>query len=258
MNNSNVNKPLSPIKLFISTHCYDAMMTVQYTMSILRLNTLLNQYGIEYFIDFVGNEKFITRARNISLAKFIKYEFTHILFIDSDIEFPAEAVIDLLEIDKDVVCCAYSEKSFNWKRFMYSMQTEIQAKESLESRGLNYNYNAFVDVNGKLIKSDNGDFIKVKHAPMGFMMVKKEIVNELCKKHIELTIRIDGLDKEDNTICGLFCCMIKDKIYLSEDYSFCQRVNDIGGEVWLNIFHNLNHIGKHIFKSDIQNREKLL
>ena len=37
----------------------------------------------------------------------------------------------------------------------------------------------------------------------------------------------------------------------------CERVNDIGGEVWLNISHNLNHVGKHIFRSDIQNREKL-
>ena len=52
--------------------------------------------------------------------------------------------------------------------------------------------------------------------------------------------------------------MIKDKVYLSEDYSFCERVNDIGGEVWLNITHNLNHIGKYVFKSDIRNREKLM
>mgnify|MGYP005625661049 CR=1 FL=1 len=248
----------SPIKLFISTPCYDAMMTMQYTMSILNLNSVLQNYGIEYVIDFMGNESLIPRARNSSLAKFMDSEFTHILFIDSDIEFPAQAVIDLLDFDKDVVCCAYSKKSFNWKRFMYSMQTEIQSKESLESRGLDYNYNAIVDEEKELIKSDNGRFIRVKHASTGFMMVKREIVNKLCRKHTELTIKTDNLSKEDKAICGLFCCMIKDKIYLSEDYSFCERVNDIGGEVWLNITHNLNHIGKFIFKSDIQNRENLL
>tara|TARA_A100001011_G_scaffold195608_1_gene203969 strand:+ start:1553 stop:2335 length:783 start_codon:yes stop_codon:yes gene_type:complete len=248
----------SSIRLFISTPCYDAMMTMQYTVSIFNLNILLNSHDIEYVIDFVGNESSIPRARNNSLAKFIESDFTHILFIDSDIEFPAEAVIDLFNIDKDVACCAYSKKSFNWKRFMYSMQTEIQSKESLESRGLDYNFNAFTDKNSKVIKSENEDFIRVKHASAGFMMVKREIVNKLCQKHTELTIKTDGLNKEDKTICGLFCCMIKDKVYLSEDYSFCERVNDIGGEVWLNITHNLNHIGKHVFRSDIQNREKLL
>ena len=248
----------SPIKLFISTPCYDAMMTMQYTMSILKLNTLLNHYGIDYVIDFVGNESLIPRARNNSLAKFTKSDFTHILFIDSDIEFPAQAVIDLLEFNKDVACCAYSKKAFNWNRFMYSMRTELQSKESLESRGLDYNFNAMVDEENEIIKNENNSFIKVKHASTGFMMIKKEIVNKLCEKHTELTIRTDELSREDATICGLFCCMIKDKVYLSEDYSFCERVHDIGGEVWLNIEHNLNHIGKHVFKSDIQNRDKLL
>lgn len=252
------NIPKYSTKLLISTHCYDAMMTMQYTMSILKLTEKLNSLGIEHVIDFVGNESLIPRARNNLLAKFIDSEFTHILFIDSDIEFPAQAVIDLLDFDKDVVCCAYSKKAFNWKRFMYSMQTEIQSKESLESRGLDYNYNVMVDKEGKIIKGDDGKFIRVKHASSGFMMVKKEIVNKLCKKHTELTIKTDNLSKEDNTICGLFCCMIREQIYLSEDYSFCERVNDIGGEVWLNITHNLNHIGKYIFKSDIQNRERLL
>ena len=252
------NFPKCPIKLFISTPCYDAMMTMQYTMSLLNLSELLNRRGIDYMVDFIGNESLIPRARNNSLAKFIDSEFTHILFIDSDIEFPAQAVIDLLDYDKDVVCCTYSKKAFNWNRFMHSMQTEIQSKESLESRGLDYNYNAMVDNEKKIIKSDDGNFIQVKHASTGFMMIKREIVNKLCKKHTELTIKTDRLSKGDNTICGLFCCTIKDKVYLSEDYSFCERVNNIGGEVWLNVTHNLNHVGKYIFRSDIQNREKLV
>jgi hypothetical protein len=51
--------------------------------------------------------------------------------------------------------------------------------------------------------------------------------------------------------------MIKNKNYLSEDYSFCERVNDIGGEVWISTKHNLNHVGKHVFKGDIKNRNYL-
>ena len=65
------------------------------------------------------------------------------------------------------------------------------------------------------------------------------------------------MSRENSNICGLFCCMIKDKQYLSEDFSFCQRVNEIGGEVWLNVTHNLNHIGAHVFRSDLKNRTKL-
>jgi len=52
--------------------------------------------------------------------------------------------------------------------------------------------------------------------------------------------------------------MIKNKQYLSEDYSFCERVNDVDGEVWINVAQNLNHVGKHIFQSDIKNRNELV
>lgn len=238
-------------KIFISTPCYDAMMTMQYTMSLLNLISMLNIHNINFVIDFIGNESLIPRARNKSLGKFMKSDFTHLLFIDSDIEFPAQAVIDLILFDKDVVCCAYARKSYNWKKFMYSISHDTNSIESLDSRGLDFTYNALYD-NNELIKEK--DFIRVKHSSTGFMMIKRDIIEKLQKKHKELQIITDDMSSKDSIIYGLFCCMIKDKQYLSEDYSFCQRVNDIGGEVWLNVHHNLNHIGKHIFKSDIKNR----
>ena len=242
------------IKLFISTPCYDAMMTMQYTISLLNLTQFLPTHNINFVIDFIGNESLIPRARNNSLFKFMQSDCTHLLFIDSDIEFPCEAVLSLIQMDKDVACCSYPKKSFNWKRFLYSMQNDTTSKESLSSRGLDFAYNAMYDGN-TIIKDENS--VRVKHASTGFMMIKKEILKKLNEKHKELIIKSDDLSQTDNTMFGLFCCMIKDKQYLSEDYSFCERVNEIGGEIWINTKHNLNHIGKFIFESDIKNRSNL-
>jgi hypothetical protein len=239
-------------KLFISTPCYDAMMTMQYTLSLLNLMPLLNRYKVECVVDFTGNESLIPRARNNALGKFMKSDCSHILFIDADIEFPPQAVIDLILFDKDVSCCAYPKKSYNWKRFLHSMQHDDESKESLDSRGLDYAFNIEYGDNNELIKEK--DFIRVKHASNGFMLVKRSLVEKLQKKHTELEIITDNLSQTDDSICGLFCCMIKDKQYLSEDYSFCQRVRDIDGEVWMSVKHNLNHIGKHVFRGDIQHR----
>ena len=240
-------------KLYISTPCYDAMVTMQYTMSLLRLVQFCNQHNIDYMIDFLGNESLITRARNKSLNKFMNTDCSHLLFIDSDIEFQPEAVMDLLLFDKDVSCCVYPIKGFNWNKFMYSIQNEQNSKEHPSSRGLDYAYNIMYNDKNELIK--NGDFIRVNQSSTGFMMIKREIVEKLNKKHTELEIISDELSNNDTKMYGLFCCMIKDKQYLSEDYSFCQRVNDIGGQVWINVKHNLNHIGKYSFNSDIQNRQ---
>ena len=84
------------------------------------------------------------------------------------------------------------------------------------------------------------------------------IIHKLCEKHTELDIISDSMSNSGSSIKGLFCCMIKNKVYLSEDYSFCERVNDIGGEVWISTAINLNHIGKHSFQSDISNRKQLI
>ena len=47
----------------------------------------------------------------------------------------------------------------------------------------------------------------------------------------------------------MFECLIdRDTgLYLSEDYAFCQRWRDIGGEVWLDAAARLTHTGPHAF-----------
>lgn len=239
-----------PPKIFISTPCYDCTMTMQYTISILKLSKFLNEKGIEFVIDFNGNESLIPRARNSALGKFMQTDFTHLFFIDSDIQFEPEAVLDLIIAQKDVACCAYPKKEVNFKRFIYSIQNDQKSNESLESRGLDYAYNAMYDASLNVIT--DGKLIKVAHASTGFMMIQRNIIEKLYEKHKELIITNTNADHE---ICGLFCCMIKDTNYLSEDYSFCQRVYDIGGEVWINISHNLSHVGKYVYSGDIKNRK---
>ncbi len=246
---------LSDKRLFISIPCYDAMVTMHTMISVMNLSKLLNSVGITFTIDFIGNESLIPRARNNSLGRFMKSNFTHLLFIDSDIEFQAEAVLDLLKSDKDVSCCAYARKSYNFNRLLYSIQHESDSKESLDSRGLDFTYNAIYDDKNNIVT--DGDYINVRHASTGFMMIQRPILEKLYKKHTELTIITDNFSKTDEKIVGLFCCMIKNKQYLSEDYSFCERVIEEGGTIWMNTSHNLNHIGKHSFKSDIHNRKTL-
>ena len=108
-------------KIFISTPCYDAMMTMQYTISILSLTTFCRQNNIDFVIDFVGNESLIPRARNHSLGKFMKSDCTHLFFIDSDIEFQPDAFMDCFKFNKDVVCCGYPKKAYNWNKLIHSL-----------------------------------------------------------------------------------------------------------------------------------------
>ena len=235
-------------KLFISTPCYDAMVSMQYTISLLNLSNLLNKNNIEFVIDFIGNESLIPRARNKSLNNFIKSNFTHILFIDADLEFSAEAVLDLLKFNKDVVSCVYPKKGINFQKLIYSIMND-KSNESLDSRGLDFAYNILHDKNNKIIK--NKDFIKARHTSTGFMMIKREIINKLCNNNKDLLIKSDELSKKDEEYYGLFCCMIKDKYYLSEDYYFSRLWQECGGEIWADLASPLTHFGNRAYKGHV-------
>ncbi|AHY52903.1 hypothetical protein [Bradyrhizobium japonicum] len=66
------------------------------------------------------------------------------------------------------------------------------------------------------------------------------------------------LDSHD-TLAGsqnrfaLFECMIDPATgtYLSEDFAFCKRWTDIGGEIWADIESSLDHVGPSVFHGDI-------
>ena len=52
---------------------------------------------------------------------------------------------------------------------------------------------------------------------------------------------------------ALFECMIDSKTgtYLSEDFAFCKRWTDIGGEIWADLESRLDHVGPSVFNGDI-------
>jgi hypothetical protein len=52
---------------------------------------------------------------------------------------------------------------------------------------------------------------------------------------------------------ALFNCMI-DKatgFYLSEDFSFCRRWTDMGGEIWVDYTSRLNHVGLMVYRGNM-------
>lgn len=244
LTSDDINK-LRQVHLMISTPCFNRSMYSQYVMSIFHLQKTLQEVGINYAIDVNMQESLIPRARNQSLGIFMNEgDFTHLLFIDADIEFKPEAVIDLLLSPKEVTCCAYPTKGIDLDKLITSIKDNPDSTETLFSRGYDYAFNMYKPA------YIEGNLLKVRHASNGFMMIKRSIIEKLQPKYPELTI---SNTRKSYKWCGLFCCMIKQEVYLSEDYSFCERVYENGGDVWINIDHNLSHIGNFTYTSDIKN-----
>jgi hypothetical protein len=102
--------------------------------------------------------------------------------------------------------------------------------------------------------SDN--LIKLKDAGTGFMCIKKETIQEMFDKHSDLKYANDiNVDQKfEKHMYALFDCMIdpESRRYLSEDYTFCRRWQQMGGDVWLDPRTALNHVGHYTFRGNIR------
>ena len=100
---------------------------------------------------------------------------------------------------------------------------------------------------------DNG-FIKVPVVGTGFMMIRRHVFEVMKSKlpdagYINDIAGYQNQYTEDN-FYTFFDTMLhpKSRRYLSEDYAFCYKwVTLCGGEIYLNVEHQLTHFGNYAF-----------
>lgn len=244
-------------RLFIATPCYGGMLTEAYFRSMVRTLTFFNQHQIPVAFGTIANESLVTRARNVLVAYFLQSNYTRLLFIDADIEFQVEDVLKLIAHNKDVCVGAYPKKGVNWQRIREAVMTNGNAPmddRSIAASGSDYAINfKFVNADLKQIAIENG-VIKLHDGATGFMMIKREAIDKMIASYPELKYNNDLNTPPDlqDYFYAFFDTMIdpKDRRYLSEDYTFSRRWQDIGGDIWLDPSISLNHFGSFNFQGN--------
>lgn len=245
-------------KFFIATPCYGGALTEPYFRSVIKLMTFFNGHKIPLAFGTIANESLVTRARNVLLAYFLNSDYTHLMFVDADIEFKVEDILKLYVHDKDVVVGAYPKKGVNWthiKEAILMDPAKPLTPQQIGALGSDYAINfQFTSRENKTVAVENG-LIKLHDAGTGFMMIKREAILKMIENHPELKynndVQMGGVDLKDN-FYAIFDTMIdpKDKRYLSEDYTFCRRWQAMGGDIWLDPSISLNHYGSFCFQGN--------
>ena len=247
-----------PVRLFIATPCYGGVLHYQYVVSLFQLTKYLDKAKIGYTVSFLGNESLITRARNIMVGKFLSdSSFTHLLFIDADIQFSVRSVIRLIEVDKDVCFGVYPAKSFHFDEIEHVINA-VEDTSDLQALCLNYMLSYDLDADNNITIDPEKKLIKVKYGTTGFMLIKKEVLEHMVKSYPDLQYYNENTCKAHNIhgdkLFLLFDC-IKDpetKDYLSEDFSFSYLWRKLGGEIWADMESKLSHWGNYQFQGNLQ------
>lgn len=238
------------IKLMVSTPCYGGLCLQHYAESMMKLQRVCAMNRIHMMLDTTENESLVHRARNIAVARFYqKTDCTHFMFIDADIHFDPEAVIRLLKSGHDVSCAAYPKKTIMWNQ----ADTAIKAGDKrdpnkiVSSLVMNFRYPNTPVVDG---------FAEVLDGPTGFLVIKREVFTRMFEAYPELNCVNDHQNRDLESYCAVFDCMIDpvNRRYLSEDYAFCRRWQQMGGKIYADVTTVLGHVGNIRFFGVLKNR----
>ena len=238
------------VKLFLSTPCYGGLCLEPYLTSILRLQILMIQRGHQLMIDTTENESLVHRARNVSVGRFMqKTDADYFMFIDADVHFDPESVIRLLESGHDISVACYPKKCVMWDQAKQLVKQGDQRDPAKMASSLVVNFGA---ANRPVI---NG-FIEILDGPTGFMMIKRDVFKKLEEKFPELWCKNDHQNRDFDDYHACFDCMIdpESKRYLSEDYAFCRRYQQMGGKIFADINTTLGHVGNLPFSACLNDR----
>ena len=239
-------------KIIIGTPCFGGMIHNGYFQIMIELSANFTKLNLPYEVMTIGNESLIQRARNGIVAKFMSDPTsTHLMFIDADITFSWIHIVKLLISGKELCGGCYPKKCFNWDKIKHQViKNPTMNDDELMAKSLDYVFNPIYHKEGEnvVIKLNNG-MAQVKDIGTGFMLINKSVITKMMKKYPETKFMNNvagyGQTNVNDYFYALFDCCIDtvSKVYLSEDYLFCKRWIEIGGELWLDLGTNLNHTG---------------
>ena len=247
----------SKVRVHLATPCYGGMVSVEYMRSMCQLIKQFTDANLDYAIQTLSNDSLVTRARNCLVATFLADpKATHLMFIDADITFNAKSIYRMLSYDKPVVGGIYPMKTVNWDAVRATLKENPDTpEEELIHRSANYVINIqSSEVERSTVGKVTDGFVRVANVGTGFLLIKREVFTELFAKYPDAKYKNDIHAFRDRPeaehMYTFFDTWLhpESKRYLSEDYAFCQKWIECGGEVWADLMCPLHHRGTFVFR----------
>ena len=233
------------LHIVVCTPCFGGLVTQGYMLSTTNLLLLGNQLGLNISVELLGYDSLITRSRNSLVSKFMDREdATHLMFVDADITYQPAQILKMAAFDKDIVAGMYPLKIRDWSaEAIGRIRTESLETAPLRYVGLPCAEN---------IQQEAAGYVTGEYAGTGFMMIRRSVLTRMMEALPELKFAAAHDRATPNPSpyqYALFDCMIEPETrhYLSEDYTFCRRWRDLGGEIWLDTQGSLIHTGTQDF-----------
>ncbi|MBN8749379.1 Uncharacterised protein [Xylophilus ampelinus] len=244
---------LSAIRPFVATPSHSGALSSLYVRSLLGLVNLAWAHGFAMQTRFLDGDSLIPRARNRLAAEFMADpRWTHLFWIDADIGFEPDAALRLLLSGHDVVAGVYPYKLDGWpEQGLAQALPAGSTRADFDARHARYPLNAA----GPALEVDADGFAEVLDAPTGFMLIARTVLEKMAMAMPELRYTPDAGDHANAHLphWRFFDTLAEPGggRYLSEDFAFCRRWQQLGGRVLVDLRSRLAHQGTHTWQGDL-------
>jgi hypothetical protein len=238
------------MKVFIATPTIASIVQVETTLSIVNMVNELRDagHGADWF-NYDG--AYVARARHILASQFLaRPDFTHLLFLDSDIGVPKGAMTRLLQSGHEVIGLACPLRHFDIARFAEAAREAPEGPPDLARlNALSRRFNIEPDPADPVIR--NG-LLRVNRIGFGCIMIARTALEKLIgsgsvARRTSESFRQFGLDSD---YWAFFDEMNLPEGFVSEDYAFCRRWLDLSGSaIWALTDMPVAHVGAYAHRA---------
>jgi hypothetical protein len=223
---------MTELKLLVACHVHDSV-TPAFCQAYAKAMTELALAGVP--INFtLFQDSDVSRGRNRAAHAMLHHGYSHLLFVDADIDFTAADVLALLNLHEDVAVGPYRKKN---------ERTE-------------YNFEFVPHPEGEVAVNKVTGAVEVMRAGTGFMMIRRTVFEQMREAMPEIAYLDRTKSGETFETAMFFAFEIRDtpwgRLQFSEDFNFCERWRDLGGRIWMAPDLKLNHWGPHEWKGDLE------
>lgn len=229
------------MRVLIATPTAGGITTTAYTQSVVAATIAIHEAGGTYrHLSIDGADVVI--ARNILAHSFITDDSCdYILFVDSDMAIDLAVFRHLLKLKAPIVGAAYSERRLNMALFAEAMAEE---PDEGRARALASSFTVRMKPGEKKIK---GGVLPVDALGFGCVLIHRSVLTALVDREIVtpfISSKVRDLGLQGTVMDYFDEIQLENGDWLSEDFSFCQRVRELGDvEILAYVGAGVGHVG---------------
>lgn len=207
--------------IFIAIPTYDGKLHWTTAKGVADAAHACAKLNVGIAVDVIPGDAFIGKARSILAHRFLKSNCRDLLFVDADVGFKSQGLIDICRATPPIVMGLYRMKNDKHK-YPALMFDPIERHPS------------------------DRRLVKMQYGPAGFMRIRREVFEAMIQKWPDDYYENVGTGR----IYDFFPCGREGKHFFGEDLQFCQRAQQLGFDLWAMQDIELEHTGVKTWESN--------